>query len=413
MRHFAMKHFAMKRLIAVFALALCATAAAQAAPRAGAYPTMHNEQEAPRPPGVNIAGARPGQVVLYCTTLSAGCKGMRAHLAKRGIDYLDKELTTDTVAQAEFDALGGLGVPLMVFKDRLLHGYYPTSFERVHAQQAAGQPAPRAANAGAGQRGASAGGKPGAATAADAPVPSAAGLASPVERIKPASIAAYLQAQPEVVVQFTSPDEHCRYCVESYPGFDAAARAYGRAARFVRVEWTPWNAFPEAVSGFGFGGVPAQIAYRSGKEIARFDGSLMNRSDAFGAFVKQAYALDKAFPASPVAVDEVLFENLPAYLMRNPRAAVQFTSPDPNCQPCAASHALFEDIAARRRGNIAFARVQWMPWQSVPAGSTVNYKLRVVPEIKAFHDGRLTDTLAGITRPRLEAWLGRQFGISP
>lgn len=379
--------------------------------RAGGYATMHSEKQLPRPPGVSIAGAKPDQVVLYCTTVSAGCKGLRAHLAKRGIGYLDKELTTDPVAQAEFEALGGLGVPLMVFKDTLLHSYYPTSFERVYAEQASGRPADRAANAGAGQSSVPAGDRPrqSAATPAAATVVSA----SPVEAVAPAAIAAYIQSHPDVLVQFNSPDARCRYCVESYPAFDAAARAYGRAVRFVRVEWTPWNAFPKEVSGFDFGGVPTQIAYRAGKELARFDGSLMNRSDAFGAFVKQAYALNDTFPASAVAVDEILPENLPAYLMRHPRAAVQFTSPDPNCQPCAASYVLFEEIAARHRGRLAFARVQWMPWQYVPAGSTTHYKLRVVPEIKAFKDGQLVDTLAGITRARLDAWLNQQFGAQP
>jgi hypothetical protein len=402
----------MNRLITLLSVLVAMGVTDVAIARPGGYATMHTEKELPRPPGVSIAGAKPDQVVLYCTTISAGCKGLRAYLAKRGIDHLDKELTTDSVAQAEFAALGGQGVPLMVFKDRLLHGYYPSGFERVYAKQASGQPADRAANAGEGQASAPSGDKlnpPAAPPAVVAVVPNSA-----VEVLSPAAVAAYIQSHPDVLVQFTSPDARCRYCVEAYQGFDAAARAYGRAIKFVRVEWTPWNQFPKEVEAlYGGGFVPAQIAYRSGKETARFDGSLMNKSREFGAFVKQSFALGDAYSGSAVAVDEVPPEELAAYLARHPRVAVQFTSPDPNCQPCAASYVAFDQAAAAQRRGIKFARVQWMPWQAIPTGLKTDYALRVVPEVTAFKDGKLANTLRGITKDRLDAWLTQQFGAQP
>jgi predicted DsbA family dithiol-disulfide isomerase len=401
----------MKRLIVLLAVLVAMGVPDVAVARAGGYATMHSEKQLPRPPGVSIAGASPDQVVLYCTTVSAGCKGLRAHLAKRGIGYLDKELTTDPVAQAEFEALGGLGVPLMVFKDTLLHSYYPTSFERVYAEQASGRPAERAANAGAGQTRAPAGDRP--SQSAATPAAAAVVSASPVEAVAPAAIAAYIQSHPDVLVQFTSPDARCRYCVEAYPGFDAAARTYGRAVKFARVEWTPWNQFPKEVEALHGGYAPAQIAYRSGKESARFDGSLMNRSREFGAFVKQSYALGHAYPASAVAVDELQPEELAAYLARYPRVAVQLTSPDPNCQPCAAGYAAFDAAAATHGQRIRFARVQWMPWQTVPDSLKQTYAPRVVPEIKGFKDGQLAGTLSGIPQARLDAWLNQQFGAQP
>lgn len=399
----------MNRLITLLSVLVAMGVTDVAIARPGGYATMHTEKELPRPPGVSIAGAKPDQVVLYCTTVSAGCKGLRAHLAKRGIGHLDKELTTDSIAQAEFAALGGQGVPLMVFKDRLLHGYYPSGFERVYAKQASGQPADRAANAGAGQASAPSDDKlnpPAAPPSVVAAVPNSA-----VEVVAPAAVAAYIQSHPDVLVQFTSPDARCRYCVETYQGFDAAARAYGRAIKFVRVEWTPWNQFPKEVEAlYGGGFVPAQISYRSGKETARFDGSLMNKSREFGAFVKQSFALGDDYPGSAVAVDEVQPEELAAYLARHPRVAVQLTSPDPNCQPCAASYAAFDAAAATHGQRIRFARVQWLPWQTVPDSLKQTYALRVVPEIKGFRDGQLTGTLAGIPQARLSAWLNQQFG---
>lgn len=401
----------MKRLIVLLVVMVATGVPSVAIARAASYATMHNEKESPRPAGVTIAGAKPDQVVLYCTTLSAGCKGMREHLAKRGIDYLDKELTTDAVAQAEFAVLGGQGVPLMVFKDRLLHGYYPTGFERVYAKQVSGQPAQRAANAAAEQGSAPSGDKPNP-PAATPPI-AATVPASPVELLAPAAVAAYIQSHPDVLVQFTSPDTRCRYCVEAYPGFDAAARAYGRTIKFVRVEWSPWNRLPKEILPLHDGYVPVQIAYRAGKETGRIDGSLMNKSREFGAFIKQSFALGDANSGNATAVDDVQPEALAAYLARYPRAAVQLTSPDPNCQPCAASYAAFDAAAATHGSRIRFARVQWMPWQNVPHPLKQTYLLRVVPEVKAFKNGQLASTLSGITQPRLEAWLKQQFGAQP
>lgn len=395
----------MKRLIAVFGLVLLAGAPAWAAPRAGGYATMHNEKESPRPTDVTIAGARPDQVVLYCTTLSAGCKGLRAHLAKRGIDPLDKELTTDSVAQAEFEALGGLGVPLVVFKDRMLHGYYPSGFERVYAQQASGQVAQRTADAGAGQSRASAVDKLSQAVAT--PSGAAAGSASPVEVVAPAAIAAYIQSHPDVLVQFTSSDDRCGYCVAAYQGFDAAARSYGRAVKFVRVEWTPWMPFPKEVEALHDGGyAPVQIAYRSGKELARFDGSFMNKSREFGAFVKRTYGLGSTYPGSAVAIDEIEPEHLAAYLQAHPRAVIQFTSPDPNCRPCAAAYSAFEETAATHGKERTFARVQWLRWNHPPKDLWARYKPGAVPAILAFQDGEVLDRLVGTTAgSRLTAWI--------
>lgn len=400
----------MKRLIAVFVLVLLAGAPAWAAPRAGGYATMHNEKESPRPAGVTIAGARPDQVVLYCTTLSAGCKGLRAHLAKRSIDHLDKELTSDSVAQAEFEALGGLGVPLVVFGDRLLHGYYPSGFERVYAQQASGQPAQRTADAGTGWGSAAAGDSPSPPVA----TPAASVSASPVEVVAPAVIAAYIQSHPDVLVQFTSSDDRCGYCVSAYQGFDAAAHAYGRAVKFVRVEWTPWMSFPKEVEALHDGGyVPVQIAYRSGKELARFNGSFMNKSREFGAFVKRTYGLGSTYPGSAVAIDEIEPEHLTAYLQKRPRAVIQFTSPDPNCRPCAATYSAFEKAAAAQGKELPFARVQWLRWNQPPQDLWARYKPGAVPAILAFQDGEVLGRLVGITDAGLEAWLKQQFRAQP
>lgn len=287
----------MSRLIIVLAVLVATSVPGIAIARPGSYATMHNEKESPRPAGVMIAGAKPDQVVLYCTTLSAGCKGMREHLAKRGIDYLDKELTTDSVAQAEFAALGGQGVPLMMFKDRLLHGYYPTGFERVYAKQTSGQPAQRPANAAAGRGSAPSGDKlssppatlPVAAAVPASPVevvaptaalaPSNSALPSRrgamIEDIAPDAIKAYVSRHPYVAVLYTSPDSTCPPCVETQPDFEKAAARGLSAIRYARVQWSPWHQTPAAVKPmFDKAYLPAINVYLQGKAVAHQAGGV-------------------------------------------------------------------------------------------------------------------------------------------
>lgn len=300
----------MSRLIIVLAVLAATSVSGIAIARSGSYATMHNEKESPRPADVTIAGAKPDQVVLYCTTLSAGCKGMRAHLAKRGIDYLDKELTTDAVAQAELAALGGEGVPLIVFKDRLLHGYYPTGFERVYAKQTSGQPAQRPANTGADRASAPSGDKPNpfAATppvaaavpnsAVEVVAPTAA-LApgnpalSPrrgamIEDIAPGAIKAYVSRHPYVAVLYTSPDSTCPPCVETQPDFEKAAARGLSAIRYARVQWSPWHQTPAAVKPmFDKAYLPAINVYLRGKAVAHQAGGV--EADRLNAYMEKRF----------------------------------------------------------------------------------------------------------------------------
>jgi len=129
----------MKQLLALFVSTLTSFGILISTPvMARSFATMHFENDLPRPSNVSISGARSDQVVLYCTQVSAGCKTLRAHLKAIQIDYLDKDPKTDSLAASEFDALGGQGVPLVVFRDRIMHGYYPSSFDRLYARYQAG-----------------------------------------------------------------------------------------------------------------------------------------------------------------------------------------------------------------------------------------------------------------------------------
>lgn len=97
--------------------------------------------------------------------------------------------------------------------------------------------------------------------------------AASVQDLRPQDLAAFLAKHDTVVVQFTSPDPKCRYCV-------GAAQAYARAVapsrdpriRFVRVQWPVWHKFPD------FGtlekplGLPEQMVYRRSEVIGSVSG---------------------------------------------------------------------------------------------------------------------------------------------
>lgn len=419
----------MNRLIPSLTLAASLAGLLASAPiQARDLKTMRAENDLPRPAGVAISGARPDQVVLYCPEVHAACKGLREHLHKSGIDFVDKDPKGDPVAGSEFDALGGQGVPLVVFKHRLMHSYYPTSFDRLYAQYHAGSPPASAAAARSDP-------SPRPSTAAPSPRPSTvAPVANPpvvastvasglpgaavlprlmsgrVEEVAPAAIEAWLKLNPNALVQFTSYDPGCRFCVESYQAFNSAARAYADRIKFARVHWSRWLPFPEEVEKpYSVGGIPEQIVFKNGKQIGRFGGTLLNRGLEFDTFIQSTYALADSARSNPVW--EVDAEALAEFLRRHARVAVQFTSPDPNCAFCVQSYQSFDEVARTHRGGVKFVRVQWMPYAHAPSVVYQAYELRVVPGVVLFQNRQVAGKLLGAPSvPKLHAQLKQSFG---
>jgi glutaredoxin len=93
-----------------------------------------------RPPGADIRGVRPGEFVLYGTPSCGYCKQARAHLQRRGIAYVDKDVSSDSQANAEFASLGGYGVPLFIIGSQRLSGFNVASFDAAYARFQAEQP---------------------------------------------------------------------------------------------------------------------------------------------------------------------------------------------------------------------------------------------------------------------------------
>ncbi len=97
-----------------------------------------------RPAGVDIRESRPGEVVIYTTPTCGYCTQARAHLKRRGIPYLEKDVSANTQARSEFQALGGRGVPLALFGTQKLTGFsaasYDNAWSRFQTEMAATRP---------------------------------------------------------------------------------------------------------------------------------------------------------------------------------------------------------------------------------------------------------------------------------
>jgi len=104
--------------------------------------------------------------------------------------------------------------------------------------------------------------------------------AARVQEVRMQDLPAFLAKNDTVVVQFTSPDPKCRYCIGADKAFDAAvAPARDARVKYVRVQWPVWHKFPD------FGkltkpiGLPEQMVFRRGTAIGTVSGRLHGDSD--------------------------------------------------------------------------------------------------------------------------------------
>ena len=97
--------------------------------------------------------------------------------------------------------------------------------------------------------------------------------AAPVTELSPDKLAAYVAKNELAVVQFTSPDPKCRYCIGADKTFDqAAAQAKNPKMKFARVQWPVWHKMPNFAPIFENVGIPRQMVFRGGKEMQSASG---------------------------------------------------------------------------------------------------------------------------------------------
>ena len=92
--------------------------------------------------------------------------------------------------------------------------------------------------------------------------------AAPVTELTPDKLAAYVASNALVVVQLTSPDPKCKYCIGADKTFDqAAAQAKDRKMKFARVQWPVWHKTPNLAPLINNFAIPRQLVFRGGKEM--------------------------------------------------------------------------------------------------------------------------------------------------
>ncbi|MDG1074719.1 MAG: glutaredoxin family protein [Methylophilaceae bacterium] len=74
---------------------------------------------------------RHHHVVLYATSWCGYCKKTRAFLAENNIQYTEYDIETSTHGRDEHRALGGSGVPVMVIKGDVVHGYNTRKMRKI------------------------------------------------------------------------------------------------------------------------------------------------------------------------------------------------------------------------------------------------------------------------------------------
>ncbi|PTD95208.1 thioredoxin family protein [Pseudothauera lacus] len=98
--------------------------------------------------------------------------------------------------------------------------------------------------------------------------------ASDVVELQPGELSEFVSRHGRVVVQFTSPDRGCSYCIGADTSFDAvAALNQDDTLVFARVQWSPWRPFPSSELGYELYGIPQQIVFRDGHPFGQVSGT--------------------------------------------------------------------------------------------------------------------------------------------
>lgn len=74
----------------------------------------------PTPEGVFSGN---NQVVMYGADWCSYCARARRLFDSLGVAYIEHDIEKSSAAKAEFDRLGGRGVPLLVINNRIIKGY--------------------------------------------------------------------------------------------------------------------------------------------------------------------------------------------------------------------------------------------------------------------------------------------------
>ncbi len=207
----------------------------------------------------------------------------------------------------------------------------------------------------------------------------AAIAANPVVELQANEVSAYTAKHRHAVVQFTSTDPKCGYCVGADKAFDTvASKAYSQPVAFARVVWpAPWSKLPQFPAEFGVLGAPWHLTFRSGKSAGGLDGMPKDPQEmvqAVESFVtRPVNAQGAVVIASTPGVKDVAAQDLRQFVKSNSKVVVQFISSDLLCTFCNGAELAFNELASKNTDKgIVFARVQWaFPWRKLPDMGTL------------------------------------------
>ena len=83
--------------------------------------------------GVNRQ-ANANTLVMYTTTRCGYCEKARKYFAKKNIDYVEKNINLSDKFDAEFEAFGGTGVPVIFMGEYRMQGFSEGNFDKFYAK---------------------------------------------------------------------------------------------------------------------------------------------------------------------------------------------------------------------------------------------------------------------------------------
>jgi streptogramin lyase len=101
-------------------------------------------------------------------------------------------------------------------------------------------------------------------------------LGATVEIVSADLLADRIQNSREpVIVQFSSPDANCTFCVPGNSHYDRLAESLPKNTKMLRVYFDPWNSVSRSVTAatFGIQALPIVARYEGGIEVARVTGA--------------------------------------------------------------------------------------------------------------------------------------------
>jgi hypothetical protein len=128
-----------------------------------------------------------------------------------------------------------------------------------------------------------------------------------VIELQPSEVSAFVQQNPKVVVQFTSPDKGCGFCVGADKLFTEGVAQSGKDGwKYVRVQWPRWNQMPEFAPPVKVYGVPDHQVYEGGVYKGSGGGRGKNAADLMASIDKVGAPREANAPIRVEMTPEIL-----------------------------------------------------------------------------------------------------------